>query len=146
MNYKKLTLLFSMLVLLCMESFTEVETSEDFSAHPFRLKQSSSPLVEDLLKKMSIEEKVGQMTQVAINLILKDNSTTEIDQEKLRDIIVNHHIGSILNVKDHAYSAETWKKIINSIQDLAIKEKKIPVLYGIDAIHGATYLKGAILF
>ena len=104
--------------------------------------------VDDLLNKMSIEEKAGQMTQVTIDLILKDNSTTEIDEEKLRYAIKEKKVGSILNVKGHAYSLELWHHIITSIQDIAIKETGhgIPVIYGIDAIHGANYIKDATLF
>ncbi|NMM48487.1 glycoside hydrolase family 3 N-terminal domain-containing protein [Marinigracilibium pacificum] len=108
----------------------------------------SDAFVESLLDKMSVEEKVGQMTQVTIDLILKDNSTTEIDPDKLRKAIVEKKVGSILNVKGHAYDYDTWRTILTSIQEVAKNETEnsIPILYGIDAIHGATYLKGSSLF
>ncbi len=103
--------------------------------------------VEALLAKMTIEEKVGQMTQVAVDLILKDDATTVIDKEKLRKAILEKNVGSILNVKGHAYSGETWHNIINQIQDVAnTAPNKIPVIYGIDAIHGANYIEGSTLF
>lgn len=104
--------------------------------------------VDALLSKMSVEEKVGQMTQVTIDLILKDNSSTEIDEEKLKKALLEKHVGSILNVKGHAYKMETWHEIITAIQDIATKETahKIPVVYGIDAIHGANYIEGAVLY
>lgn len=103
--------------------------------------------VEALLSKMTIEEKAGQMTQVTVDLILKDDATTEIDKEKLRIAILEKNVGSILNVKGHAYSGETWHKIINQIQEVANKTpNKIPVIYGIDVIHGANYIKGSTLF
>lgn len=104
--------------------------------------------VEALLSKMSVEEKVGQMTQVTIDLILQDASTTEVDVKKLRKALVEKNVGSILNVKGHAYSGEQWHSIISQMQKLAIKEtpNKIPVLYGIDAIHGANYIAGSTLF
>ncbi|UII33595.1 glycoside hydrolase family 3 C-terminal domain-containing protein [Fulvivirga ulvae] len=104
--------------------------------------------VEALLSKMSIEEKVGQMTQVTIDLILEDSSLDAIDDKKLKEAILNKKVGSILNVKGSAYTMETWHKIQKRIQEVATKEtpNKIPVLYGIDAIHGANYIEGATLF
>ncbi|GAA0891669.1 glycoside hydrolase family 3 N-terminal domain-containing protein [Fulvivirga kasyanovii] len=104
--------------------------------------------VEALLSKMSIEEKVGQMTQVTIDLILDDNSLDAIDEKKLKEAILNKKVGSILNVKGSAYTMDTWHKIQKRIQEVATKEtpNKIPVLYGIDAIHGANYIEGSTLY
>ncbi len=104
--------------------------------------------VNDLLSKMSIEEKVGQMTQLTVDMILKDNSATEIDPAKLKNALVDHHVGSILNVKGRAYSMNEWHILLKEIQDVAIGQtpNKIPVLYGIDAIHGANYIANSTLF
>lgn len=104
--------------------------------------------VTNLLNKMSIEEKVGQMTQVTIDMILKDDETMVVDEAKLRRAILEKHVGSILNVKGHAYPAEVWHDIITQIQNIAVKEtnNKIPVIYGIDAIHGSNYTSGSTLF
>jgi len=108
--------------------------------------------VEDLLKQMTLEEKVGQMTQVTIDVVSKDaDGKAEpygIDQAKLEKAILQYHVGSILNVVDYAYSVDQWYEIISAIQDVATKKARlhIPVLYGIDAIHGATYTMGATLF
>ncbi|TRX61342.1 beta-glucosidase [Fulvivirga sp. M361] len=104
--------------------------------------------VQQLLNKMTVEEKVGQMTQVTIDLILKDYKTNEIDEQKLRHAILDKKVGSILNVKEHAYTLDTWHKIIRRIQELAVSQtpNKIPILYGIDAIHGNNYVKGSTLF
>src|SRR5262249_58228037 len=56
-------------------------------------------------------------------------------------------VGSILNVKDLALPVETWREIVPAIQKAAAETRlKIPVLYGIDSIHGANYVKGATLF
>ena len=57
--------------------------------------------IEALINKMSIEEKAGQMTQVTIDMILKEKSSTEIDEKKLRYAIKDMQVGSILNVKWH---------------------------------------------
>lgn len=101
-----------------------------------------------LLTAMSVDEKVGQMTQVTIDMILKDDETMVIDEAKLRKALLDKHVGSILNVKGNAYPAEVWQDIITQIQNIAIKEtpNKIPVIYGIDAIHGANYTSGSTLF
>lgn len=101
-----------------------------------------------LLAAMSVEEKVGQMTQVTIDMILKDDETMVVDEAKLRKALLEKHVGSILNVKGHAYPAATWQDIIAQIQHIAVEEtaNKIPVIYGIDAIHGANYTSGSTLF
>ncbi|PRY12397.1 beta-glucosidase [Pontibacter ummariensis] len=106
------------------------------------------PEIEALLAKMSVEEKVGQMTQVTVDLILKDNSLTEIDPAKLRTALIDKKVGSILNVKGNAYTIDEWHKLLTGIQDVATKETRlgIPVIYGIDAIHGANYIAGSTLF
>lgn len=104
--------------------------------------------VDSLIAQMTVEEKVGQMTQVTIDLILDDNSTTAVNQQKLRKALLEKHVGSLLNVKGHAYTAEQWNTILTAIQDVATKESrmKIPVIYGIDAIHGANFVAGSTLF
>lgn len=104
--------------------------------------------VEALIASMSIEEKAGQMTQTTVDVILKDDSPTEIDPQKLRVAVVDRQVGSILNVKWMSYSVEQWHSLLTAIQDSATKEtsNKIPVLYGIDSIHGANYIDGSTLF
>ncbi len=106
--------------------------------------------VENLLQKMTLEEKVGQMTQVTIQVVSRKaaDGQHELDPARLYDAIVTHQVGSILNVYPGAYSLEHWHEIITQIQDLATQKTRlgIPVLYGIDAIHGANYTRGATLF
>jgi beta-glucosidase len=108
--------------------------------------------VKELLSKMTLEEKVGQMTQVTIQAVSKKQGTKsqkhQLDDSKLEEAIKKYHVGSILNVYDIAYSVEYWHEILIKIQDIATKETRlgIPVLYGIDAIHGATYTTGSTLF
>jgi beta-glucosidase len=106
--------------------------------------------VDRLLKQMTIEEKAGQMTQVAIDVISKRGTrgrNHQIDAALLEAALTNYHVGSILNVNGEAYTVEHWHEIINQIQDAAAKTRlKIPVIYGIDSIHGANYTLGATLF
>ena len=108
--------------------------------------------VDDLISQMTLEEKIGQMTQVTIQAVSKKQGTVdqkfEIDPEKLRIAITEYHVGSILNVYDVALSVNEWHKLIGQIQNLAVDSTRlgIPIIYGIDAIHGATYTKEATLF
>lgn len=108
--------------------------------------------VQDLLRRMTMEEKVGQMTQVAVDVVSKGSDGRAephaLDAAKLEKAIVEHHVGSILNVGPQAYTQAHWLEVITTIQDVATKRTrlKIPVLYGIDAIHGANYTHGATLF
>ena len=112
-----------------------------------------SSKVNALISKMSIEEKVGQMTQLNLDVISKGEvynlkEPHELDEAKLRKAIVEYKVGSILNCGGHTYTKEHWYEIIHRIQELATKETKlkIPILYGIDAIHGVNYTVGATLF
>ena len=106
--------------------------------------------LDDLLQQMSVAEKVGQMTQINLNLILEggyDNTDGTIDPELLRLAVNEYKVGSILNAINNAYSLETWHGIITAIQDAAMENpNRIPVIYGIDAIHGTNYTLDATIF
>ena len=112
--------------------------------------------VDSLLGEMTLEEKVGQMTQLTLGTISKeaheDNPNVirdhALDPEKLRDVVVEHNVGSILNVAGQAFSVEHWGEVMRQIQRTATEETRlgIPVLYGIDAVHGANYTREAVLF
>ena len=113
------------------------------------LERDHSQKIEALLKRMTLEEKVGQMTQLAIGMIAKgQNQEIQLDPEKLDKAIVRYGVGSILNVSDQALTADKWQEIIGQIQQAATKKTRlsIPVIYGIDSIHGANYIQGATLF
>jgi beta-glucosidase len=113
---------------------------------------SKEQRVRDLLQQMTLEEKIGQMTQVTVDLVSQGvdgrDEPHRIDRAKLEEAILAHHVGSIFNVGPSAYSREHWIDVITEIQDVATQQSrlKIPVLYGIDAIHGANYTLGATLF
>lgn len=105
--------------------------------------------IEALLKRMTLEEKVGQMTQLTLEMIVTGrDQNIKIDPVKLEKAIVRYGVGSILNVADQALTVDKWHEIINQIQEAATKKTKlgIPVIYGIDSIHGATYIQEATLF
>lgn len=108
--------------------------------------------VRALVSRMTLEEKVGQMTEVTIDVVSKGadgrQEPHQLDMAKLETAILTYHVGSILNVGPQAYSLEHWREVITAIQALATQRTrlKIPVLYGIDAIHGVTYTHGGTLF
>lgn len=121
---------------------------------PHSTMNTEDQFVDALLKKMTIEEKVGQMTQVTLDVISaqgtggQDLEPQQVDTARLREALMKYHVGSILNVGAHGFTREHWHEIISTIQDMATGQTrlKIPILYGIDAIHGATYTMGSILF
>lgn len=104
--------------------------------------------VSELLSKMSTEEKIGQMTQITVTSFEATGKPGVFDMEKLREGIQKYAIGSVLNVPNPgAPSLKKWNEVIATIQKEANKTRlKIPVLYGIDAIHGSSYTAGATLF
>jgi beta-glucosidase len=104
--------------------------------------------VEALVPRMTLEEKIGQMTQLEIGMVTtgKDQEI-QIDPAKLEKAISKYGVGSILNVKDQALPVEKWHDIIRKIQEASQKTRlKIPVIYGIDSIHGANYVRGSTLY
>lgn len=108
--------------------------------------------VKEIMSTMELVDKVGEMTQLAIDMISVGapynlNEPQKLDEKKLRQILVDQRVGSILNVGAHAYTLDYWHEVIRTIQKIATEEKptKIPVLYGIDAIHGANYTMGSTL-
>lgn len=129
----------------------DVIDSDEF----FRRNNQIKPLpdhsqkIEALLKRMTIEEKVGQMTQLAIGMIASgSDQNIKVDPAKLEKAIVKYGVGSILNVSDQALTLDHWHQVIGQIQEAATKKTRlgIPVIYGIDSIHGANYVQGATLF
>jgi len=107
-----------------------------------------SPEVASLLARMTLEEKIGQMTQLEIGMISTGKGTnTRIDPAKLEKAIIKYGVGSIINVADGCFTIDQWHDIIRQIQESAQKTRlKIPVLYGIDSIHGVNYASGSTLF
>ena len=111
--------------------------------------QNNTQKIEALLKRMTLEEKVGQMTQLALAMVITGrDQDAKIDQAKLEKAIVKYGAGSILNVSDQALTVDKWHEIIGQIQEAATKKTRlgIPMIYGIDSIHGANYVRGATLF
>ena len=104
--------------------------------------------VADLLARMTLEEKVGQMTQITLDVVAdKSARPYGVDAQKLRRAIEQYHVGSVLNVVDEAFTVEQWRAVTDAV-DAASRATRlgIPVVYGVDAVHGANYTDGAVLF
>lgn len=110
--------------------------------------------VDSVLGKMTLEQKAGQMTQVTLEyLLVKDDTGAFVnppvlDAAKLDSAIAHYSVGSILNNMGHTMSREDWHRLLREIHayDTSKVRMKIPVIYGIDAIHGVNYTMGATLF
>jgi beta-glucosidase len=107
--------------------------------------------ITNLLKQMTLEEKVGQMAQVAIDQLGHTNRATktfEIEPAKLNDIIVKYKVGSILNTPPSILlGPKEWNDVITNLNKTAQQTRlKIPVIYGLDDIHGANYVNGYTAF
>ncbi|MGC4102816.1 glycoside hydrolase family 3 N-terminal domain-containing protein [Ferruginibacter sp.] len=115
-----------------------------------QVNKNTDAQVEQLLKKMTLDDKIGQMTQVTLAVIAKGgwaNTDGALDPALLKAAIHKYHVGSMLNTTAHALDVDTWRKLIKEIQDETKQtDLKIPVLYGLDAIHGQTYTLNSTLF
>ena len=119
----------------------------------FELNPEHERKIDALISQMSLEEKVGQTCQITLDAILQKDSDNkliephQIDLEKLEEAINKYKVGSVLNVSNHTFTLEKWNGIVKTIQEAAAKSStKIPVIYGVDAIHGATYIQKSTLF
>ncbi len=105
--------------------------------------------VERTLSKMTLDEKIGQMTELSID-VLGDwkNGEFFLDPQKLHQAIAVYKVGSVLNAPGGptAQTPEKWEKIIGEIQQVSMKEIGIPCIYGLDQNHGTTYTLGGVLF
>ena len=96
--------------------------------------------VESVLRKMSLREKAGQMVQLSI-LTLEDDTHEALDPAKMDVVLGEYKIGSILNVMhDAAHSRENTAAMVRQIQEKSMELIGIPCIYGLDMIHGASYL------
>ena len=104
--------------------------------------------MEQLLQRMTLEEKIGQMLQLNIDgLGTGKGDDFKLDEEKLHEAIAVYKVGSILNTPGPvAMSTKRWQEVISRIQEVSMKEIGIPCLYGLDMNHGASYTLGATFF
>lgn len=105
--------------------------------------------VEQTLKKLTLEEKIGQMMELVTDLFGANdkNGVFYIDEKKTDSILSRYKIGSILNAPNTcAPTAKQWEKYIAQIQKISMKRIGIPCVFGLDQNHGSTYTQGGTLF
>ena len=107
--------------------------------------------VEELLARMTLAEKVGQMAQLTVEpfVVADDAGGFSLDTALLREAIVDYGVGSLLNVPlSESQPPRIWSSFIGEIQRIATDETRlgIPVIYGVDQVHGGTYTLGSTLF
>ncbi|NPD47313.1 MULTISPECIES: glycoside hydrolase family 3 N-terminal domain-containing protein [unclassified Lentimicrobium] len=139
-------LIYFMLLLIAMAvGCKELQKSEN--------SQVSNTKVMEILAGMTLEEKVGQMTQITLGVFFKGGDNDHrplpltINPETLDSAFRIYKLGSILNtVNNRAQTKEWWNKTVELLNIKAIKETGIPILFGIDAIHGVGYTAGSTLY
>lgn len=105
--------------------------------------------VEETLKKLTLEEKIGQMMELVTDLFGANdkNGVFYIDKHKTDSILSRYKIGSILNAPNTcAPTAKQWEKYIEQIQKISMKRIGIPCVFGLDQNHGSTYTQDGTLF
>ena len=109
--------------------------------------------IEELLAKMTLKEKAGQMLNIGLPSVLKGEywdirDSVNFDAKKFKKFIIDYAVGSIHNTPQYPANRKEWFKIVKKIQDSAMQKTRlgIPVLYGIDNIHGANYVSGSVMF
>lgn len=105
--------------------------------------------VEQTLKKLTLEEKIGQMMELVTDLFGANdkNGVFYIDEHKTDSILSRYKVGSILNAPNTcAPTAKQWEKYIAQIQKISMKRIGIPCVFGLDQNHGSTYTQGGTLF
>lgn len=105
--------------------------------------------VEQTLKKLTLEEKIGQMMELVTDLFGANdkNGVFYIDEHKTDSILSRYKIGSILNAPNTcAPTAKQWEKYIAQIQKISMKRIGIPCVFGLDQNHGSTYTQDGTLF
>ncbi len=137
-----LTWLSSSLLLI---SFTSLQAQQQMDEIDSKVNQ--------LLSEMTLEEKVGQMTQITLGVLAKGGHAderpepVELNPAALDSAFNIYKIGSVLNtVNNRARTLEWWKATIDELQERSIKATGIPIIFGIDAIHGNTYTAESTLY
>lgn len=105
--------------------------------------------VEKTLAKMTLDEKVGQMAELTIDMLgTWQNGEFFLDSARVQNVIGHYKVGSILNAPGAptAQTPQKWVEIISHLQDVSMREIGIPCIYGLDQVHGTTYTLGGVLF
>jgi beta-glucosidase len=136
------------LILLFLTSFLSFGQT-DFN----ELNTATEAKITDLLSEMTVAEKIGQTCQITLDVFLKRDANgaviepIAIDAEKWKEAIETYKVGSVLNVGSHTLTLDQWDMIMEAVHEpFKSGATTIPIIYGIDAIHGVNYTVGGTLF
>lgn len=144
---KKTLISISMLALACTANANTHTTNANIPVIKSDAKIEAK--VDQTLKKLTLEEKVGQMMEIVIDLFGGNdkNGVFYIDEHKADSIFSHYKVGSILNAPNTcAPTAKQWEKYMAQIQKLSMKRMGVPCIFGLDQNHGSTYTQGGTLF
>lgn len=144
---KKTLIYVSMLALACTANANIHTTNANIPVIKSDAKIEAK--VDQTLKKLTLEEKVGQMMEIVIDLLGGNdkNGVFYIDEHKADSIFTHYKVGSILNAPNTcAPTAQQWEKYMAQIQKLSMKRMGVPCIFGLDQNHGSTYTQGGTLF
>ena len=144
---KKTLISISMLALACTANANIYTTNANIPVIKSDAKIEAK--VDQTLKKLTLEEKVGQMMEIVIDLLGGNdkNGVFYIDEHKADSIFSHYKVGSILNAPNTcAPTAKQWEKYMAQIQKLSMKRMGVPCIFGLDQNHGSTYTQGGTLF
>ena len=133
--------MFGMMLMSCVQKL-QVEPAIPYDAE---IEQK----VKETLGRMTLEEKIGQMTQITLDIFGKPGTSVdnfEFDEAKLDEAIYKYKIGSMLNVPNAGLKPEKWYEVIGLIQKKSMDAMGIPCIYGLDMNHGASYTQNATYF
>ncbi len=109
--------------------------------------------IDSLLDLMTLEEKAGQMTNISLIALAKGEfwahrDTVELDPEKMATLLIEKHVGSVQNLGTYPFGVEEWRKVISALHKYNKENTRlaIPIIYGIDAVHGANYTAKSTIF
>ena len=136
-----------LLVFLSLSGCNRSNVATTFSSGPAI---PSDPEIErnvrNTLKGLTLEEKVGQMMQITVGVLL-DSQTHGFNEEAVQTVFGKYKVGSILNTFfDRAQTAEVTADMVSELQKKSLEMTGIPMVYGMDMIHGASYLADGTLF
>lgn len=133
--------------------FTSCKHPENNATPAIPVDKQLEAKVDSLLKSLSLEEKIGQMTQLTLDVVTKGDNvyhTTfplELDPVVVDTVLRKYKVGSILNTASNVpQTVDKWASIISGLQKVAIEETGIPLVYGIDQMHGTTFTIGGTMF
>lgn len=140
-KYSQAMVLAGLMLVSCGQQRMKVEPAIPYDAE-------IEKKVEETLGRMTLEEKIGQMTEMNVDLVGKPGvQPFEVDEALLDTVIGKYKVGSILNAPyTAAPTKEQWKVIIDAIQKKSMEAIGIPCIYGLDMNHGVTYTQNGTLF